>query len=160
MNTVIVDTGALISLGHVRQIELIGEIFDNFYIANAVWEELLKYENPHFDKSNLFLVENRVVKIKSINHLSVIMDYGESESVILYEELNANYLLIDDHKARSIAESFNVNCIGSIGILLKAKQLELINDLRPIFQSWLDNKRYFSGNLLNQILIQVGEKPL
>jgi hypothetical protein len=46
------------------------------------------------------------------------MDYGESESVILYQELNANYLLIDDQKARLMAESLGVNCIGSVGLLI------------------------------------------
>lgn len=88
-------------------------MFGDYYIANAVWEELQVYENPEFEKSLLFHLKKRVVKIKSRNHLSVIMDYGESESVILYEELNADYLLIDDNKARIIAESFDVNCIGS-----------------------------------------------
>jgi hypothetical protein len=62
------------------------------------------------------------------------MDYGESESVILYEELNADYLLIDDNKARIIAESFDVKCIGSIGLLVIAKQKGLINGLRQIFE--------------------------
>jgi hypothetical protein len=41
------------------------------------------------------------------------MDYGESEAITLYKELNANFLLIDDRKARLIAESMKVNCIGT-----------------------------------------------
>ena len=88
------------------------------------------------------------------------MDYGESESVILYEELNADYLLIDDNKARIIAESFDVNCIGSIGLLIKAKQKGLVNELRSIFEKWLENERYFSKKMLNKILIQTGEEPM
>src|ERR1035437_8869494 len=132
MKLVIADTGALISLVLVGHIDLIEKVFGDFYIANAVWEELNDYENTEFDKSILSYFGKRVVKIKSRNHLSVIMDYGESESVILYEELMADYLLIDDNKARIIAESFDVNCIGSIGLLVKAKQKGLINDLRPV----------------------------
>lgn len=41
----------------------------------------------------------------------MVMDYGESESILLYEELKADYLLIDDNKARMLAESLNINCI-------------------------------------------------
>lgn len=160
MKLVIADTGALISLGLVGHIDLIEKVFGDYYIANAVWEELQAYENPEFEKSLLFHLKKRVVKIKSRNHLSVIMDYGESESVILYEELNADYLLIDDNKARIIAESFDVNCIGSIGLLIKAKQKGLVNELRSIFEKWLENERYFSKKLLNKILIQTGEKPM
>ena len=103
MKLVVADTGALISLVLVGHIDLIEKVFGDFYIANAVWEELQDYENAEFDKSVLPYLGKRVVKIKSRNHLSVIMDYGESESVILYEELNADYLLIDDNKARIIA---------------------------------------------------------
>lgn len=158
MKLVIADAGALISLGLVGHIDLIEKVFGDFYIPNAVWEELQVYENPEFEKSFLFYLEKRVVKIKSRNHLSVIMDYGESESVILYEELNADYLLIDDNKARIIAESFDVNCIGSIGLLMKAKQKGLVNDLRSIFEKWLENERYFSKRLLNKVLLQTGEE--
>lgn len=88
------------------------------------------------------------------------MDYGESESIILYEELNADYLIIDDNKARMIAESLDVNCIGSIGFLIKAKQKGLVNDLKSIFEKWLENERYFSKRLLNKVLLQTGEEPI
>ena len=144
MKLVIADTGALISLGHVGQIDLIDKVFGEFYIAEAVWEELKEYEHPNFDRSILKRLENRVMKIMSNNYLSVIMDYGESESVILYSELQADYLLVDDNKARIIAESFNVRCIGSIGLLIRAKQKGFLSALKPIFENWVANNRYFS----------------
>ena len=160
MKVVVADTGALISLGLVGQIDLIERVFGSFYLANAVWEELQKYENPEFDRELLHHVQKRVINIKSKNYLSVIMDYGESESVILYEELGADYLLIDDNNARKIAESLKVNCIGSIGLLVKAKQKGFINALKPVFEKWLDNERYFSLRLLNEILTQTSEEPI
>lgn len=160
MSIVVADTGTLISLGLANQIDLVEKMLGDFYLANAVWEELQRYENPEFDKNLLKYVQKRVTKIKSKNYLSVIMDYGESESVILYEELRADYLLIDDNKARKIAESLDVNCIGSIGLLVKAKQNGFISALKPAFEKWLDNERYFSTKLLNEILKQVGEEPI
>ena len=160
MKLVIADTGALISLGLAGHIDLIEKVFGDYFIAYAVWEELQEYSNPEFEKDFLYHLEKRVIKIKSRNHLSVIMDYGESESIILYEELKAGYLLIDDNKARIIAESFDINCIGSIGLLIMAKQKGLIKDLRSIFENWIKNKRYFSIRLLNKILTQNSEEPL
>lgn len=158
MKLIIADTGPLISLGIIGHIDLIEKIFGEYYIANAVWEELQVYDNPEFDKTLLKEVKKNVIKIKSKNHLSIIMDYGESESVILYEELNANYLLIDDNKARLIAESFELNCIGTIGLLIKAKHKGFIKELRPIFEIWLKNERYFAIKFINNILEQEGEK--
>jgi len=160
MKIVIADTGALISLGLVGKVHLIEKVFGDFFIANAVWEELQAYKNPAFDDDLIFELGKKVVKIRSKNYLLLIMDYGESESVILYEELGADFLLIDDNKARIFAESLNVNCIGSIGLLLKAKKMGLIRELKPVFLKLLDNERYFSKKLLNMILTQAGEEPM
>lgn len=160
MKLVIADSSALISLGHVGQIELIEKVFGEFYIARAVWEELNKYDNPEFDKRILLDLESRVMTIKSRNHLSMVMDYGESESVILYDELVADFLLIDDQRARVIAESLQINCIGSIGLLIKAKDKGFISAVRPIFEIWVATGRYFSIKLLNKILDTLGEESL
>ena len=160
MKLVIADTGALISLGHVGQIDLIEKVFGDFYIAQAVWEEIQNYENHEFDDKILMNLKKRIIKIKSKNHLSMIMDYGESESVILYDQLQADFLLIDDNKARLVAESLGVKCIGSIGLLIKARQKGFINEIKPIFEKWISNGRYFSKKLLNRILIDIGENSI
>lgn len=84
------------------------------------------------------------------------MDYGESQSVILYKELQADFLLIDDKKARSIAENFGIHCIGTIGLLSISKDKGLIGSLRPIFDELIINNRYYSIDMLNAVLIQKG----
>lgn len=88
------------------------------------------------------------------------MDYGESEAVILFGELNADFLLIDDFKARNIAESLGITCIGSIGIILKAKEKGLVEELSPIFKYWMESNRFFTKKLLNQVLEKFGENPI
>lgn len=65
MKVVIADTGALISLIHIGQLDLIEEVFGNFYIAKAVWDELQKYDNPDFDVSILKDIESKVKVIKT-----------------------------------------------------------------------------------------------
>ncbi len=122
MAIVVADTGAIISLVHIGRLDLIEKVFGEYFIAKAVWVELSNYDNPGFDRSQLKELKDRVKEIKTKNYLSIILDFGESESVLLYEELQADYLLIDDNKARVFAESLNVNCIGTLGLLLKAKK--------------------------------------
>ncbi len=51
MKVVIADTGALISLIHIGQLDLIEDVFGDYYIAKAVWNELNNYDNPDFDFS-------------------------------------------------------------------------------------------------------------
>lgn len=79
---------------------MIERIFGDYYIATAVWQEFQKYDNPLLNKKQLKFLEKRVVAISTKNYLSVVLDYGESESIILYEELKADFLLIDDKKGK------------------------------------------------------------
>lgn len=157
MSIVVADTGVIISLVHIGQLDLIEKLFGNYYIANAVWVELNNYDNPNFNRSELKKLKEKIKVIKSKNYLSVVMDFGESESVILYEELKADYLLIDDCKARLMAESLNINCIGTLGLLLKAKKKGLISELKPLFEKLTSDNRFYSKKLLNDILLKIGE---
>lgn len=104
--------------------------------------------------------EGKVEKVKGFNELSFIMDYGESESVVLYRESKADFLLIDDKKARKIAENLRINCIGTLGLLIHAKNKGLIKELKPIFEEFLKNKRYYSIELLNTILTNNDENTI
>lgn len=149
---VITDTGPIISLALIKKLELLDTLFDEVFISKAVWNELNENKNSiEFDIIEKYF-KTKVRKINSINNLTFIMDCGESESVILYKELNAQFLLIDDKKARKIAENFQVECIGTIGILIAGKKSGLVKKLKPIFEQLLKNKRYYSKNLLNRIL--------
>ncbi|MCH6199420.1 DUF3368 domain-containing protein [Aquiflexum sp. LQ15W] len=160
MAKAIVDTGVLISLGLINKIHLLELIFGDYFIPEAVWNELSSYENPDFDKRILSSLKSHIFPISTKNHLSLIMDYGESEAVILVGELNADFLLIDDFKARKIAESLGITCIGSIGIILKAKEKGLVEELSPIFKYWMESNRFFTKKLLNQVLEKFGENPI
>ena len=128
-------------------------LFDDVKIPHAVWKEITN-DKTKADYPKIFdFFKDKTCNISGINELIFVMDYGESESLILYKELHADFLLIDDKKARRIAESLNVNCIGILGLLSIANDKGLITSLKPIFESFLKNKRFYSIELLNAILI-------
>ncbi|WP_446010432.1 DUF3368 domain-containing protein [Candidatus Electrothrix sp.] len=77
--------------------------------------------------------------------------------MLLYKESDADFLLIDDRKARKIAENFGINCIGTLGILSVARNKKLIPALKPLFEMLLANKRFYSNGLLNSLLEQHNE---
>ena len=131
---VISDSGPIFFLAAVGQLEILNHIFDEVYIPKAVWEEITRDKTTEYFKNIFDFFEGKVKEITGFNELSFVMDYGESESVILYKELDADYLLIDDKEARNIAENFEINCIGTIGILSIGKQRGLIPELKPLFK--------------------------
>ena len=157
---VIADSGPIFSLALIDKLDLLDKLFDDVKISQAVWIEISADESkPFHDRISLYF-QDKVEQIKGFNELTFVMDYGESESVILYKELQADYLLIDDKKARSIAENFGIKCVGTIGLLSIAKDKGFIKDLKSLFELFLDNHRYYSIDLLNAILLQKGETKI
>lgn len=157
---VVSDSWPIISLACMNKLDLLVEVFEEILISTAVWSEVTNnIDDPYHSRIFEFFKE-RVKSISSQNLLQDVMDYGESESVLLYKESKASFLLIDDKRARKIAESLNVNCIGTIGLLAFAKEKGIISEVRPLFIELLKNKRYYSLNLLNEVLTLNGEKTL
>jgi len=156
---VVADSGPIFSLAIIERLDLLDLMFEEVKIPLAVWKEIT------FDKSQQFyqyihdFFQYKIQEIESFNELTFTMDYGESESVILYKELNANFLLIDDKKARNIADYLEVNCIGTLGLLIASKNTGFVKALLPLFKKFYTNKRYYSPKLLNTILRQHNEKP-
>lgn len=149
---VIADAGPIFSLAIIDKLEILNQLFDEIKIPNAVWEEITLDKSTVFYKKIEEFFKPKVQNINGFNELTFVMDLGESESVILYKELSADFLLIDDKKARNIAENFGIRCIGTLGILSVAKDKGLVRDLKPIFKTFLENNRYYSIKLLNKLL--------
>lgn len=154
---VIADAGPIFSLAVIDKLELLNVIFDDVKISNAVWEEISLDKTVAFYERIEMFFKAKVVQIKGVNELTFVMDYGESESVILYRELNADFLLIDDKKARKIAENFDIKCVGTLGVLLTAKNKGMIDELKPLFKRLIKNERYYSIKLLNSLLEKCNE---
>lgn len=157
---VISDSGPIFSLAIIDKLHILNDLFDEIFIPNAVWQEITRDKTIKYYSSIKNFFEGKIKEIVGFNELTFVMDYGESESVILYKELNADYLLIDDRKARNIAENFGMNCIGTIGILSIAREKGIVGELRPLFQEFLKNKRYYSLGLLNAVLKQHNEEEI
>ncbi|MFP4471065.1 MAG: hypothetical protein ACLFPE_10295 [Bacteroidales bacterium] len=118
----VADTGPLFSLAIIDQLTVLDEMFDEIKIPHAVWDELTVDKASKAYSLIIKTFNHRITAISKTNELSFIMDFGESQAVTLYRELNADFLLIDDKKARRIAENFGIKCIGVIGLLANAKR--------------------------------------
>jgi predicted nucleic acid-binding protein len=157
---VVSDAGPIFSLVFIHQLSLLDEIFEQVFIPKAVWIELTRDESSKYYPEIVEYFHHKVKEIQGRNDLALIMDYGESESVVLYREIDADFLLIDDRKARKIAENLRVNCVGTLGLLITGKEKGLIKELRPLFKALLENKRFYTLSFLNGILARYKEEEL
>ena len=100
---VIADSGSIFSLSIIDRLDVLSALFDDVSIPQAVWNEITYDKTkPDYDKLYNFF-KDKTCQISGLNELTFVMDYGESESIILFKELHADFLLIDDKKARKIA---------------------------------------------------------
>lgn len=99
-------------------------------------------------------MENR----KAVEYLELMIDGGETETIVLAEEINADAVLIDDLKARRIANLRRLNVIGTIGVLLDAKEKGIIKELKPLLDKLMKNKIRISKELYDHALELAYEK--
>ncbi len=60
------------------------------------------------------------------------VDKGESSALALALEIPGSTLILDDYKARKIAEQLNLSFTGTIGVIVKAKLMGIILSVKPL----------------------------
>jgi predicted nucleic acid-binding protein len=156
----IADTSPIISLILADEFDLLEKIFGEFYIPNSVWEEIKSHNEIQSYSSSLNKLSYKIKHVQNYVLEFGGIDIGETEAIMLYKEINANLLLIDDKRAREVAQLLNVKCIGTLAILLEAKRRGLIKNLNPIFRLFINKKRHYSKKLMNEVLELANENHL
>jgi len=152
----IADSSALISLAIVDKLEVLEKIFGEVYIPEAVFNEISK-ENKTGASKLIDFCEDKIINISSNININITLGLGESEAIILYKEKNADFLLCDDKKAKKFAKGFNVNVIGSLGILLKAKEKNIIKEITPLIDK-LRNSKIFIDEKTYQLVLKIAKE--
>ncbi|MDR0910354.1 MAG: DUF3368 domain-containing protein [Spirochaetaceae bacterium] len=153
---IISDTGPLISLALIDKLHLLDVFYDKIAIPTAVWKEAKKYIDI-LELLSLQEFAGRVIRLKTEHLPDFNLGQGETEAILLFDETDADTLLIDDKEARDVAEKRQIPCIGTLGILIAAKHAGYIDVLRPLFLKLLASNRYYAISLLNDILVSENE---
>jgi len=147
---IIGDSSALIALGVVDKLELLEKLYKTLFVPQAVYDEVTQIGRPQSDKLREFLT-NRV-KVVDLNLTKVGLGIGELEAITLYKELNADVLLIDDNRAKKYAILNDVRVIGSLGVLIKAKEEGYIDKIKPLLEEIMKSEVYISDKLIVKVL--------
>ncbi|MCB0636579.1 MAG: DUF3368 domain-containing protein, partial [Lewinella sp.] len=85
------------------------------------------------------------------------LDLGESESIALALERDAEYLIIDEYRGRMIAETYGIRIVGVLGLLIKAKQEGLIPSVKDEVDKLLRIGFRLNKGLVTSVLRRLGE---
>ncbi|MDR0873896.1 MAG: DUF3368 domain-containing protein [Prevotellaceae bacterium] len=156
---IVCDTSPIVALAIINELPLLDKIFDNVLIPQTVFNELTVGDKPQAEK--LYVWAKDKICAATDKHLfqtyNMILDAGESEAMTLYWEKNSDFLLIDERKGRKIAKYNNIKIIGTLGILLLAKQKGYINEIKPMLDILQTSSIRIAENLYQKALVLAKE---
>jgi predicted nucleic acid-binding protein len=85
------------------------------------------------------------------------LDLGEREAIALAVEIDAWRLVLDDLPARRFAQSLGVRVVGTVGVLLTAKQAGVIASVAPILDALLATGFRLGSDIVAHALDMAGE---
>jgi uncharacterized protein len=96
---------------------------------------------------------------EAVRSLMNNLDAREAEAIILAEELRADTLIMDERNGRRIARERGLHTVGLLGIILQAKQQEIIRSVHPLLHELRTTAGfYFSDALYEEIVRESGEE--
>ncbi|MBP9890083.1 MAG: DUF3368 domain-containing protein [Leptospiraceae bacterium] len=150
----IADSSALIALAICDSLSLLELLYNKVKVPRAVFDEVSRKSKKEADKLNHYL-ENKIVEVNNTNHIIIkdgTLELGELEAMALYKQINADRLLIDDKRARKIADLNQIKVIGSLGILLLAKEQKLILEIKSKVVKIQESDIFLSEDIIEKVL--------
>ncbi|GEP52823.1 DUF3368 domain-containing protein [Flavobacterium noncentrifugens] len=123
--TIISDTSCFIILSNIGEFDILQKLFGEIITTSIIAEEFGE-TLPDWVK-----IQNVSDKLK-MQILELQIDRGESSAIALALEIPESILILDDYKARKVAENLGLNFTGTIGIIIKAKLENIIPSIKPI----------------------------
>jgi predicted nucleic acid-binding protein len=145
---VIADTTCFILLENIGEFNLLRSLFTKIITTTTIAEE--------FGSPLPEWIEIRKPKNISFQN-SLDIDAGEASAITLALESQNALLILDDNKGRKTAERLNLLYTGTLGIILKAKNVGIIPSIKPIIQKIQGTNFRFSQKVLEEIYALANE---
>ena len=156
---VVSDTTPLISLLKIKHLELLEKLYNTVIIPRAVFSELTS--NKKFQAEAEIISGARFIECKEISDTTALnilkrvtlLDLGESEAIILAQELKADVLLMDESKGRKVAKKLEIPLSGTLGILIDSFDAGLLtsDEVKKCLEGLERAGRRISGELINSV---------
>lgn len=157
---VIANNTPLVALAWLDRLDLLRDLYGEVLIPFAVRAEFLEYA-PSLRLQTLLAtpwIKPVAVKSKAFVRGITGLDRGEAEVLALAEERSARLVIIDERKARRMAERMGFVITGTLGVLLLAKEAGLISTLRPMLETLQTNGFFLDRALINRALVAANER--
>jgi len=146
MNIVVIsDTSCLIALEKIKQLDLLRKLFQQVVTTQTVQEEFGK-ELPEWIRIDEIQNTDKILELESV------LDKGEASAIALAIETENSQLIIDEKKGRKVAQSLNIEIMGTLRLIQMAKQQGIIESARPLIEDLQQAGFRFSPKIANILL--------
>lgn len=160
MPGVIADTSPLQYLHQTELLDLLPTLFGRIDVPDAVVAEIGEGRRRRVnlpDLETLSWVTIRSVTNRTLLPLATGLGSGEREVLALGLESPDSLLVLDDEDARRHARTIGLDVVGTLGVLLRAKETGALKALRPVLNV-LEALRFHVGNeVRHAVLKSAGE---
>jgi len=141
---VIADTSSLIALEKVNLLPILCKIYSEVVIPESVINEFGNITLP------CLLIKRVESSLSKLLIMDLNLGQGEAEVITLANQSGLK-VIIDDSKARRIAENMGLKITGTIGVLIKAEKLGLIESAYDKAKELREKGFYVPDELLGDI---------
>ncbi len=156
----VADSGPLIGLTRIGQLELLPRMFSEIIAPPEIWHEVTVKGRGlpgAYEISQVKWIKIKGPSSQLVQPLSILVDAGEAQAIALAQTTPDCIILLDDARARKIAARLNIKQIGTIGLLLRAKHIGLLDKIKPHIEALIENGIYIRQQLIDAVLHEAGE---
>ena len=158
---VVTNSGPLIALASVGQLNILNVLYTTVLVPEAVWREVTEAGTGRPGARELTVTSwvSRVTLDPPPDRLlTEELGAGEAEAITLAVQHRARLLLMDDRRARRVAElAYGLRVKGVAGIVAAAKRRGLITEIRPLLEMMRTHGYYLSSRLIERACHEAGE---
>jgi len=139
--TVVCNATPLINFAAINRLDILETAFCQIVIPQAVYHETTVAGFPG-SQFVLQAIASKWLQVRSVSaitpNIPVQLDDGEREAIALALLTGEQRILLDEREARQVAQSLGLQVIGTLGILLLAKNREIITQVQPLLDAMID----------------------
>ncbi len=142
---VISDTCTLIIFQKIEEFDLLNKVYGDLLTTPEIAEE---YGEDLPDWIKIKAASDK----KYQEFVETQVDRGEASAIALAREYENVLLILDDLRARKLANRLNLKVTGALGIIVKAKQKGLVEKVKPLLDKLLLTNFRVSEKIIEEIL--------
>ena len=160
MRKIVVNSTPLIVLCGIGKLDILKDIYQEISVPMAVFREVTTKDDSACNQlktSGEWLHEEEIKDRSEKKMYKAKLHDGEVEVMILAQEQNADLVILDDNAAKKTAKYLGLPVTGTLGVLIKAKRMGIIESIKPLITEMRKNGFYVSDNVELMVLEQADE---